>query len=74
MILLQVTKNYRIANTDRRDKTGVPHIIKEIKTKKLRRAGHVAMKHDNKWTNRMTDWTPMSRVRRRGRHDRRWRD
>ena len=54
--------------------TKVRDIIKEIKTKKWRWAGHLARQCTNRWTLKVTNWTPRTCVRRRGRQSRRWSD
>ena len=37
-------------------------------------AGHVARLNDNRWTKRVTEWTPREWTRRQGRPQTRWRD
>ena len=45
-----------------------------IKEQKWRWAGHVARREGNRWSKRLTDWTPREGKRDRRRPDRRWRD
>ena len=37
-------------------------------------AGHIARFKDNRWTKRVTEWTPREWTRRQGRPKTRWRD
>jgi len=73
-IMIGVTRKDRVTNQNLREKTNVQDIIKEIKIKKWRWAGHLARQHDNRWTARISNWTPRTCVRRRGRPSRRWTD
>ena len=73
-ILIGVTRKDRVTNQDLRMKTNVRDIIREIKVKKWRWAGHLARYKDNRWTQRLTNWTPRTYVRGRGRQSRRWTD
>ena len=41
-----------------REKTKVKDILVAIKEQKWRWAGHVARREDNRWSKRLTDWTP----------------
>ena len=73
-IMIGVTKKDRLTNIDLRQKSGVQDIILTIKSKKWRWAGHLARRHDNRWTHKTTVWTPRHLTRKRGRQSRRWRD
>ena len=57
-----------------RDKTGLKIIVNFAANQKWKWAGHVARMHDNRWTQRVTDWQPRNGKRSRGRQTRRWRD
>ena len=57
-IMVGVTRKDRVRNEDLRKKTNARDIIQEIKTKKWRWAGHLARRHDNRWTHCITEWTP----------------
>ena len=57
-----------------RDQTRVKDVIETVKRIKWRWAGHVARMQDNRWTIRITDWTPRYGKRNRGRPATRWRD
>ena len=56
-----------------RQNTKVDDIIEVIKKQKWRWAGHVARMQDNRWTKRLTDWTPKDK-RLKKRPSTRWRD
>ena len=73
-IMVGITRKDRVRNEDLRNKTNVRDIIQEIKTKKWRWAGHLARRCDNRWTHKITEWTPREQTRRRGRQSRRWMD
>ena len=73
-IMVGVTRKDRVKNSELREKTNVRDIITEIKTKKWRWAGHLSRRLDNRWTNKVTEWTPRAYTRSRGRQCRRWRD
>ena len=73
-IMIGVTRKDRVTNQNLRLKTNVRDIIMEIKIKKWRWAGHLARCQDNRWTQRLTNWTPRTYIRRRGRQCRRWTD
>ena len=66
-IMLGVTRRDKVRNEDLRKKTNARDIIQEIKTKKWRWAGHLARRKDNRWTHNVTNWTPRTQTRRRGR-------
>ena len=58
MIMVGVAKKDRVRNENLRKKTNARDIIQEIKTKKWRWAGHLARRHDKRWTHCITEWTP----------------
>ena len=57
-----------------REQTGIEDVSSRIKSSKHRWAGHVARFTDNRWTSRITTWTPRLHRRARGRPNLRWRD
>ena len=73
-IMIGVTKRDKVRNQDLRKKTKVRDIVQEIKSKKWRWAGHLARRKDDRWTYKLTIWTPRANTRRRGRQSRRWID
>ena len=73
-IMVGITKRDKVRNTELREKTKVRDVIHEIKTKKWRWAGHLARREDNRWTHKVTEWTPRTYTRSRGRQSRRWMD
>ena len=73
-IVLGITLRDHICNTWIRHQTGVNDIIDVIKKGIHGWAGHIARFNDNRWTNRVTEWTPREWTRRQGRPKTRWRD
>ena len=73
-IMIGVTRKDRVTNVNLRELTNAHDILREIKVKKWRWAGHLARQHDNRWTLKATNWTPRSYTRGRGRQNRRWTD
>ena len=52
----------------------VRDILQTISELKWSWAGHLARRADNRWTTKITNWTPRSYKRSRGRQKTRWRD
>ena len=73
-IMLGITLRDHKRNTWIRHQTGVNDIIDVIKKGIHGWAGHIARFKDNKWTKRVTEWTPREWTRRQGRPKTRWRD
>ena len=73
-IMLGITLKDKKRNTWIRQQTGVTDIVTTIRSSKHRWAGHVARFQDNRWTLRVTEWTPRQWKRTRGRPKIRWRD
>ena len=73
-IMLGITLKDKKRNTWIRQQTGVTDIITTFRSSKHRWAGHVARFQDNRWTLRVTEWTPRQWKRTRGRPKIRWRD
>ena len=57
-IMAGVTRNDRKSTHWIRKQSGVTDIIRSIRESKHRCAKHVARRHDNRWTNRVTEWIP----------------
>ncbi len=57
-IMIGVTKKDRVKNVDLRKNSRVRDIVKTIKSKKGRWAGHLARRYDNRWACKTTNWTP----------------
>ena len=72
--ILGISYRDRKTNLWVRSQTNVKDILVSAKEKKWRWAGHVSRMRDNRWTIRMTEWTPRNGKRSRGRPNRRWRD
>ena len=72
--MLNITLKDRKTNTWIREQTKVKEILTAVKETKWRWAGHVGRMNDNRWTVRLTDWTPRYGKRSRGRPGTRWRD
>ena len=66
-IMLGITLRDHRRNTWIRYQTGVNDIIDVIKKGIHGRAGHIARFKDNRWTKRVTEWTPREWTRRQGR-------
>ena len=73
-IMLGITLRDHKRNTWIRHQTGVNYIIDVIKKGIHGWAGHIARFKDNRWTQRVTEWTPREWTRRQGRPKTRWRD
>ena len=79
-IMLGVTLKDKIRNEEIRMRTGIKDIIQEgnwrrkIPEGKHRWAGHIGRMKDNRWTRRITEWTPRNGSRAPGRPKTRWRD
>ena len=73
-IMLGITLSVHTRNTWIRHQTGVNYSIDVIKKGIHGWAGHIARFKDNRWTNRVTEWTPREWTRRPGRPKTRWRD
>ena len=72
--MLNISLTDRKTNIWIREQTKVKEILDIIKEMKWRWAGHVARMKDNRWTVRVTEWTPRYGKRKRGRPSTRWRD
>ena len=57
-----------------RSQTKVRDVMEVISDLKWKWAGHVARRFDNRWTTKVTVWTPIGYTRSRGRPKTRWRD
>ena len=73
-IMLNITWRDRKTAEWIRKQTGVRDVLTTISKLKWEWAGHVARMNDNRWTARVTQWTPRGHTRGRGRPRTRWRD
>ena len=73
-IMLGITLRDHKRNTWIRHQTCINAIIDVIKKGIRGRAGHIARFKDNRWTQRVTEWTPREWTRRQGRPKTRCRD
>ena len=73
-VMLGVSLIEHIRSEIIRSKTGLPDIMSVIGARKWKWAGHIARIKDNRWTKKLTFWTPYGGKRRRGRQSTRWRD
>ena len=73
-IMLGITLRDHTRNTWIRHHTGLNDIIDVIKKGMHGWAGHIARFRDNRWTKRVTEWTPREWTRRQGIPKARWRD
>ena len=64
----------KIKNTTIREKTKAKDIAEQVKTLKWKWAGHIQRVTDNRWSQRVTNWYPIYKKRRRGRPCKRWSD
>ena len=58
--MLGITKRDRKTSKWIREQTNIQDIIKQVKIKKWRWAGHLAKTKDNRWTKITTEWRPMT--------------
>ena len=61
--MLSIRLEDRIPNKEIRAKTKIRDIIKEIRKKKWKWAGHVIRRNDNRWSHRITNWIPIGEKR-----------
>ena len=73
-IMIGVTLKDRKSTEWIRKQSGVTDIIRSIGESKHRWVGHVARRHDNRWTIRVTEWILRGNKRLRGRPRTRWCD
>ena len=72
--ILNITYKDRKTNKWIREQTQVQDILETIKIRKWTWAGHISRRQDNRWSSRLTHWTPYGRKRNRGRQRKRWRE
>ena len=72
--MLNITYKDRKTNKWIREQTKVKDIMKVIKQRKWKWAGHVSRRRDGRWSTKITEWTPLDGKRNRGRQRKRWRD
>ena len=73
-IMLGVSLRDHIKSEEIRSKTGLLDIMSVISAKKWKWAGHLARLTDNRWTYKLTFWTPYGGKRNPGSQKIRWRD
>jgi len=73
-IMLGITWQDRKTAKWIREQTKVRDIVEVINNLKWNWAGHISRRNDNRWTTRITNWTPRGHTRNRGRQKTRWRD
>ncbi|EYB83168.1 hypothetical protein Y032_0341g3004 [Ancylostoma ceylanicum] len=71
--VLQIRLRDRIRNEEIRKRTLFKDAYDDATERKLRWAGHVARRHDNRWTQKVTFWCPWNYSRPQGRPPDRWR-
>ena len=57
-----------------REWTKLRDIVETVKQLKWNRAGHLARTEDNRWTTKVTKWTPLENKCNRGKQKLQWRD
>jgi len=72
--LLGVRRREEVHREDLRKQTEFADIVQTALKSKLRWAGHVARREDNRWTEKVTFWWPRDLKRPLGRPKTRWRD
>lgn len=72
--MLKIKRSERMKNRTVREQTVSKDIRYVIKKQKIRYAGHVSRKTNNRWEKILLDWTPYDYKRARGRPRRRWID
>jgi hypothetical protein len=70
--IISVKKSQKIRHSTIRNKTNLIDAVTYAKRLKWKWAGHVARMQDNRWTNKVTNWTGPSGKRKRGRPHMRW--
>ena len=73
-VMLNITWRDRKTAKWIREQTKVRDILVTINNLKWSWAGHLARRTDNRWTTKITQWTPRGHERNRGRQRTRWRD
>ena len=71
--MLNISYRERRRNIEVRSISQIEDILTRIKKLKWTWAGHVSRYSDDRWTKRLTEWTPYGRRRTRGCPRRRWR-
>lgn len=72
--LLNIRRTDRIRSSEIRGMTKFADVVVQSRQLKWDWAGHVARMQDDRWTNIITNWTPLDRTRQVGRQPKRWRD
>uniref|UniRef100_A0A8D8URH2 Endonuclease-reverse transcriptase n=1 Tax=Cacopsylla melanoneura TaxID=428564 RepID=A0A8D8URH2_9HEMI len=72
--ILGITWKDKISNNQLKEKITTKSIEKEARKLKWQWAGHVSRMDGERWTRKITEWTPRYLKRSRGRKTKRWRD
>ena len=72
--MLKITRRDRKKNSWLRQQTKVADVLETAAKLKWSWAGHVARRHDGRWTKLVTEWYPRDEKRRQGRQRTRWED
>ena len=72
--MLKITRKDRKRNSRIRQQTRVTDVLEAAAKLKWRWAGHVARRHDGRWTKLVTEWYPRDGKRKQGRQKTRWVD
>ena len=73
-MLCKISRRDHVPNEEIRRRTEVKDVIRTAYDSKRRWAGHVARLSDDRWTSRITTWTPYDQKRPLGRPKTRWAD
>ena len=71
-IMLDIKKQDRITADHIRSRTKCEDVLEKIGKLKWRWAGKVMRQSDERWTKRVSEWTPREGKRKRGRPRKRW--
>lgn len=72
--ILGISLKDKVRNEEIRRRTLMKDVVQEARHLKWKWAGHVMRRDDNRWSTRLTVWTPRDGIRGRGRQKLRWRD
>lgn len=71
---LKIKLNNRIRSLDIRSKTKANDAVEQVLTLKWKWAGHIQRVRDKRWSQTVTNWSPIYKKRKRGRPQKRWSD
>lgn len=72
--ILHLKLKDRGSNNEIRSRTNIKDVVTTIRKLKWKWAGHLMRTNDDRWSKRLTEWTPWDMKRGRGRKHKRWRD